>query len=98
MINLLLEMKKVRDKAVFMGKKNLSYYFTHGFHSKYLLIIDKARKLNPIIEKQPSKRGHQGKGKIHALIERPYDYEASVCLCTKNFSIPFDNSQAERDV
>ena len=98
MIELLLDMKKQRDKAVFMSKDGLSYYYTHKFHQKYQSIIEEARELNPIPEKVPGKRGRQGKGKIRALIERLFDYEASVCLFTKNFNVPFDNNQAERDV
>ncbi len=98
MIDLLLEMKEQRDKAIFMRKEGLSYYYAHGFHKKYQIIIEKARILNPIPEKELGKRGRQGKGKIRALIERLFDYEASVCLFTKNISVPFDNNQAERDV
>ncbi len=98
MIDLLLEMKEVRDKAVFMNKEKLSYYYTNGFHKIYLSIINKAKKLNPIPEKEPGKRGRHGKGKIRSLIERLFDYEGEVCLFTKNFYVPFDNNQAERDV
>ena len=98
MIDLLLKMKLKRDKAVFMGKNELSYYHTHDFHKEYEVIIEEARKLNPLPEKLPGKRGRQGKGKLRALIERLFDYEASVCLFTKNFDVPFDNNQAERDV
>ncbi|MEG0153395.1 MAG: IS66 family transposase [Cellulosilyticaceae bacterium] len=98
MLDLLLKMKEVRDKAVFMGKENLSYYYTLGFRKSYLSIIEKARKLNPIPEKIPGKRGRIGKGKIRSLIERLFDYEGAVCLFVKNFNVPFDNNQAERDV
>ncbi|MEG2974001.1 MAG: IS66 family transposase [Clostridium sp.] len=98
MLDLLLKMKEIRDKAVFKGKENLSYYYTHGFKKSYFSIIEKARELNPIPEKIPGKRGRQGKGKIRALIERFFDYEGAVCLFTKNFNVPFDNNQAERDV
>ena len=98
MLDLLLNMKEVRDKAVFMRKENLSYYYLNSFHKEYSAIIERARKLNPIPEKQPGKRGRQGKGKIRSLIERLFDYKAEVCLFTKNFAVPFDNNQAERDV
>ncbi|WP_054743782.1 IS66 family transposase [Cellulosilyticum ruminicola] len=96
MIELLLDMKKQRDKAVFMSKEELNYYYTHKFYKEYQSIIEGARKLNPIPEKVPGKRGRQGK--IRALIERLFDNEGSICLFTKNFNVPFDNNQAERDV
>ena len=89
MIDLLLEMKEQRDKAVFMRKEELSYYYTHGFHKKCQIIIVKARILNPIPEKKPGKRDRQGKGKICVLIERLFDYETSIYLFTKYFSVSF---------
>lgn len=98
MLELLLRMKKIRDKAVSKGKECLSYYYTYSFRKSYLSIIEKARELNPIPERISGKRGRQGKGKIRSLIERLFDYEGSVCLFTKNFNVPFDNNQAERDV
>lgn len=98
MLDLLLKMKEVRDQAVSKGKENLSYYYTHRFKESYMSIIEKAREINPLPEKIPGKRGRQGKGKIRALIERLFDYEGSICLFTKNFDVPFDNNQAERDV
>lgn len=98
MIDLLLDMKKQRDKAVFMSKDGLSYYYTHKFHQTYQTIIEEARELNPIPEKEPGKRGRQAKGKIRSLIDRLFDNEDSVCLFIKNFNVPFDNNQAERDV
>jgi transposase len=51
-----------------------------------------------IQEKKPGKRGRQAKGKVRALIERLSEYKDAVCLFTKNFFVPFDNNQAERDV
>lgn len=98
MIDLLLKMKKVRDKAVSVDKEKLSYYYMNGFHKDYLRILEAGRHLNPIPEKKKGKRGRHGKGKIRSLIERLFDYKESVCLFTKNFSVPFDNNQAERDI
>lgn len=98
MINLLLRMKDVRDKAVCSGKENLSYYYLHTFDKEYDRIIEEGRTQNPIQEKKPGKRGRQAKGKVRALIERLAKYKGAVCLFTKNFLVPFDNNQAERDV
>ena len=44
------------------------------------------------------KRGRKAKGKERALIERLVKLKDSVCLFIKNFAVPFDNNQAERDV
>lgn len=98
MKKLLLRMKKVKDKAVDSGKESLSYYYLHGFNAEYDSIINEAREHNPIAEKQPNKRGRPPKGKIRALVERLAEYKGGVSLFAKNFSVPFDNNQAERDV
>ena len=97
-IDLLLEMKKVKDKSVEKGKDFLSYYHYHKFDKKYDELIEQARKENPLPETTEKKRGRKKKGKILALVERLANYKASVCLFIHNFNVPFDNNQAERDL
>lgn len=97
-IDLLLEMKKVKDKAVEKGKDSLSYYHYHKFDKQYDELIKQARNENPVPETTEKKRGRKKKGKILALVERLANYKASVCLFMKNFMVPFDNNQAERDI
>ncbi|WP_143249367.1 IS66 family transposase [Anaerostipes sp. 494a] len=97
-IDLLLEMKKVKDKAVAKGNESLSYYYSHKFDKQYDELIEQARKENPLPETTEKKRGRKKKGKILALVERLANYKASVCLFIKNFEVPFDNNQAERDI
>ena len=97
-IDLLLEMKKVKDKAVAKGNESLSYYYNHKFDKQYDELIKQARKENPLPETTEKKRGRKKKGKILALVERLANYKASVCLFIKNFNVPFDNNQAERDI
>lgn len=96
--NLLLEMKKVKDKAAEKGKHSLSYYHYYKFDKKYDELIEQARKENPLPETTEKKRGRKKKGKILALVERLANYRASVCLFIHNFNVPFDNNQAERDL
>lgn len=96
-IDLLMEMKKVKDKAVKKGKESLSYYHLHKFDKKYDELIELAKKENPLPETTEKKRGRK-KRKILALVECLTDYKASVCLFVHNFMVPFDNNQAERDI
>lgn len=98
MKKLLLYMKRARDTAVDADKENLSCQHLHCFDIVFDSIIDEARELNPIKEKQTSKRGRQPKGKLRALVERLAEYKGGVCLFTKNFLVPFDNNQTEIDV
>ena len=91
-------MKKIRARFVERGKKCLSYYYHRDFQTGYDKIIANARQMNPIEDKPIGKRGRQKKGKIRALVERLVEYKESVCLFVKDFMVPFDNNQAERDI
>ena len=53
---------------------------------------------NPVQENASGRRGRPKRGKILSLIDRLRDYKESVCLFVKNFAVPFDNNQAERDL
>lgn len=98
-IKLLLTMKAVKEKAINEGKTVLSYYYLHKFSREYDNIMELADKECPLPPK-PSvkKRGRQKKGKERSLIERLISLKLSVCLFIHDFSVPFDNNQAERDL
>ena len=96
--DLLLAMKKTKDKAIEKGKDALGYYHYHKFDKRYDELIEQARAENPLPETVEKKRGRKKKGKILALAERLAAYKASVCLFIHNFEVPFDNNQAERDL
>ena len=97
-IDLLLEMKKIKDKAIKAEKESLSYYHYHKFDKRYKELIKLARQENPLPKTTEKKRGRKKKGKILALVERLANYKASVCLFIEKFEVPFDNNQAERDI
>ena len=95
---LLLDMKKVRDKALLSDKDEVSYYHRHKFDMEYDAIIKTAYEENPLPETPANKRGRKKKSKVLNLICRLDNYKESVCLFIKNLCVPFDNNQAERDL
>ncbi len=95
---LLLAMKKVKDKALADGKEEVSYYHLHKFDKQYDEILKTAYEENPLPESTAKKRGRRKKSKVLNLICRLENYKASVCLFIKNLCVPFDNNQAERDL
>ena len=97
-IDLLLSMKKMKDKAVGAGKGTLSYYHLHKFDKRYNELIRQAREENPLSDTTEKRRGRKKKGKILALVERLDNHKESVCLFIRDFRVPFDNNQAERDL
>lgn len=96
--DLLLRMKKLKEKAINKGQENLSYYHLHNIEKKYDEIIQIALEENPLSVNTSGKKGRPKKGKVRALIERLQKYKAEVCLFVKDFKIEFDNNQAERDL
>ena len=96
---LLRSMKKARDKAIAKGKAELSYYYLHKFDTEYDRLMKLADEECPLPPDPPQrKKGRKKKGKERSLIERLMALKASVCLFIRNFDVPFDNNQAERDV
>lgn len=95
---LLLNMKKVRDKALLLDKGEVSHYHRHKFDMEYDSIIKTAYGENPFPETPAKKRGRKKKSKVLNLICRLDNYKESVCLFIKNLCVPFDNNQAERDL
>ena len=95
---LLIAMKKVKDKALAAGKDEVSYYHLHKFDKQYDEILKTAYEENPLPEPTAKKRGRQKRSKVLNLICRLENYKASVCLFIRNLCVPFDNNQAERDL
>jgi transposase len=96
---LLLEMKKAKEEAIFAGRCSLSEEQLKGFDEQYHKIIKLAYEENPPPEDTggAKKRGRKKKGKTLSLIERLDKHKESVCLFAHRFEVPFCNNQAERD-
>lgn len=95
---LLLTMKKAKEEAIAGGKDSVSCNQLETFEKQYDEILKTAYAENPLPETTEKKRGRKKKGKVLNLIDRLDKYKASVCLFIKNFCVPFDNNQAERDL
>lgn len=95
---LLLKMKAAKEEAVLAGLDHLEPDAIERFDKEYDRIIRKAYRENPVQENPSGRRGRPKRGKILSLIDRLRDLKESVCLFVKNFAVPFDNNQAERDL
>lgn len=94
---LLMVMKDLRDSAVSNGRTALSENHLNKFDEVYDKIIRLAMDENPLPADTVKRKGRKKKGKVRALIERLQKYKGEVCLFTRDFKVPFDNNQAERD-
>jgi len=95
---LLLDMKKAKEAAVSEGKFQLASEIKSGFSKRYDEIIGIGIEEKPLPEKAPGKKGRPKKGKVLALIERLQKHKGEVCLFANDFTVPFDNNLAERDI
>jgi transposase len=95
---LLLDMDKVKDKAIRKGATSLSYYHRRKFSKVYDWLLAEGKKLNPEPEKVPGKRGPKKRGKVLALIHRLITHKGEVCLFINDFEVPFTNNLAEQSI
>jgi len=97
--NLLLNMLNTKKNSIDLGLEKLDEDKIKQYYKEYDDIFKIAEKeCPPPPEPTEKKRGRKAKGKERALIERLVTLKDSVCLFIKNFAVPFDNNQAERDV
>jgi transposase len=71
-----------------------------GFKQKYRRIVKKGLAENPLpaADDLPKKRGRRKKSKSRNLVERFASYADEILAFAEDFTIPFDNNQAERDL
>lgn len=96
--SLLLRMKKAKDKAVELGKNDLSDSTKYRYLKEYDDILKLAHKQTPEPQSTSGNRGRKKKGKVLSLIERLEKHKGEVCLFLEDLTVPFDNNQAERDI
>ena len=95
---LLLTMKKAKETAIASGIDFVSIEQLERFDKQYDEIINTAYAENPLPETTDKKRDRKKKGKVLNLIDQLDKYKSAVCFFVKDFRVPFDNNQTERDI
>ena len=95
---LLLDMKRAKDAALLAGQDSMDAARREKLLGRYDRIITTAYRENPQPEATPGRKGRRKRGKVLALVDRLRKYKDAICLFIKNFAVPFDNNQAERDL
>ncbi len=99
LMNHLMFMKTAKEFAQADGKESLSTESIEWLDAEYDRILALADEECPSPpEPAVKKRGRRKRGKERSLIERFRDHKDEICLFVHDFTIPFDNNQAERDV
>lgn len=97
--DLLLQMKEAVEYAKDGGQLALSPHLLHTFEAQYQAWLRQADLLNPPDPlPQPLKRGRKKQSAVRRLLERLRSHQDWVLAFLHDFRVPFDNSQAERDI
>jgi len=99
MIECLVDIKKAVDEA----KNTTNALFKEQiqkFEQRYQTILDKGYNENPLPKKKSTKkkRGRRKKTKARNLLERLDNHRKEALAFMYDFTIPFDNNLAERDL
>jgi transposase len=97
MKRLLLDIKAEVDRAKEQGHAGLAPPILSKFEERYDQIVQQGQAAHPPAP-ATGKRGRTKQSKGYNLVERLRLYRASVLAFARDFAVPFDNNQAERDV
>lgn len=99
MQGLLVQIKGAVDTARDRGQGCLPQGSLREFEERYRQLVAEGLEANPCNPPPPSpRRGRVKQSKAYNLLVRLRDYEAHVLRFMHDFSVPFDNNQAERDL
>ena len=99
MASLLVKIKEAVDKKRDIADR-LDKYEIDNFKKRYDKIIARGLTKNPPVKKRdgPKKRGRIKQSKATNLLRRLKEHWEETLLFMYDFDVPFDNSQAERDI
>ena len=89
---LLTSMLEAKKKRMAKGKGEAGKYYMRRFLTIF------SNEHPPIQQEAETKRGRKARGKANAFIKRMERLYEAVCLFFCDFSVPFDNNLAERDL
>ena len=98
MMDLILNMKKSKDRAIDQGKDEVSQATIKDYQKQYHQIIQRGNRANPLPPKDYNQPGKRKRTKAQNLLRRLEEYEPEVFRFYTDFNIPFDNNLAERDL
>lgn len=96
MIVLLLQIKSEKEDIIKAKGNAFTKQQWNKFKTEYDSIVAEGLELNPLPDKESGKRGRPKKGKSRNLLERLRDKDEEFLRFATDFSVPFDNNEAER--
>jgi len=98
LIDLLLKMKHTKEKLILRNSLKPTPYYLKQYSCAYDGILKQALKKNPVPAHDATQRGRPKRGTTGALVDRLIAHKEKILLFFTDFTVPFDNNQAERDI
>ena len=98
LIDLLLQMKRTKEKLILKNRLKPTAYFLRHYSRAYDGILKKALKKNPVPARGMAQKGRPKRGTVGALVDRLITHKEKFLLFFTDFTVPFDNNRAERDI
>lgn len=95
---LLLEIKDAVEKALRTGQTYLSPLLEAQFEGSYRRLLKEGYKANPPPKGIPKQKGRPKQSAAKNLLDRLDKHQCEVLAFMYDFSVPFDNNLAERDI
>ncbi len=95
---LLLKIHDTVERSRLKGKNSLDVRTLHRYIEQYESLVRNGMKKNPWLRGSPHKRGRKKQSKVRNLLDRLHDFQESVLAFMVDFSVPFTNNLAERDL
>jgi transposase len=94
----LLEMKSAVEAARARGEKRVGAAQRSAFLTRYEDLLALGLAANPPPDRQPRRRGRVKQSPARNLLERLWFQQGQVLAFLDDFTVPFDNNQAEQDL
>lgn len=97
--DLLIEMKQAVETAKEAGKSALTKPSLRSLLKRYNLLLKKGEAANPLLPLDPvPRRGRKKQTPARNLLDRLRRYQQETLAFLYDFSVPFDNNRAEREI
>jgi transposase len=98
LIDLLLSMKQTKERLISQNRLQATPYYLKKYNDAFDVILEDALEKNPVPVRGTAQKGRIKRGKTGALVDRLIFHKEKYTLFFSDFSVPFDNNQAERDI
>jgi transposase len=98
MKRLLVRIKEAVDARRRAGADHLQIDRLRRFERRYDRILQEGFQANPSLARSPGKRGRPKQSKAKNLLDRLDKHRREALAFMRDFRVPFDNNQAERDI